>query len=52
MDELIKEPESPYVCQKDMDNCVNNACEVLRMEYLGLIGDVKELLDNVNGENI
>lgn len=36
-----------YVCDS-----VDNACAVLRTEYLGLIGDVKSLLDEVNGEDI
>lgn len=48
MDEYFDE----LVTREEMVNTIEVADSVLRTEYLGLIGDVKDLLDEVNGEVI
>lgn len=47
MDELEE-----LVTKQEMVDSIEVANNVLRTEYLGLIGSVKELLDEVNGEVI
>ena len=44
--------DEEFVTREEMVDSIEVANNVLRTEYLGLIGDVKDLLDEVNGEVI
>lgn len=51
IDEFLT-PEESFVTNERMMSALESTVQVLRTEYLGLIGIARDLLDEINGEFI
>lgn len=44
--------ETPYVCQEEMNRCIEAAADTLHDQMMELFGDTKEIINDINGEVI